>query len=165
MTPRTWAYGDSDSGDQGDGGDGLAVDPEPARDRTYESFGRQGVALPTYGDEPRAHRGSERVDLGEPVANPVAPASRTGTGPRGWQRRDHRIHDDVCAHLTDDGYVDVSEVEVVVHQGEVILTGTVADRRQHDRAIRIAELTRGVVGVISRVRIVTELPEPSTPPR
>lgn len=146
MTPRTtWAYADVDD-------DGIELEDDlPVRDRTYESFGQQGVALPTYGDEPRSHRGAERVDLGEPVADPVVP--RAPTGPKGWQRRDDRIHDDVCAHLTDDGYVDATEIEVVVHQGEVILTGTVTDRRQRDRAIHIAESARGVVDVISRVRV------------
>lgn len=135
MTPRTWAYADVDT------------DPEPVRDRTYESHGRQGVALSTYGDHFDAHRGAERVDLGEPIARGIP------SGPKGWQRRDDRIHDDVCAHLTDDGHVDASDLEVIVHQGEVILSGTVTDRRQRERAIHIADSVRGVVDVVSRVRV------------
>lgn len=144
MTPRAWPNGDVDVED-------AELDDFPVKDRTYESFGQQGVALPTYGDEPRSHRGAERVDLGESIADPVA--RKLPAGPKGWQRRDDRIHDDVCAHLTDDGYVDPSDIEVVVHQGEVILTGTVTERAQRDRAIHIAETTRGVVDVVSRVRI------------
>jgi osmotically-inducible protein OsmY len=152
MTPRT-------TPENGDVNDDVELEDLPIRDRTYESFGQQGVALSTYGDEPRAHRGAERVDLGEPVADPVAP--RPPAGPRGWQRRDDRIHDDVCSHLTDDGYVDASDIEVVVHQGEVTLTGTVTDRGQRDRAIHIAESTRGVVDVVTRVRV---RPEPREEP-
>jgi hypothetical protein len=134
MTPRTWAYGD------------VEDDEEPARDRPYESFGRQGFGLPTYADGP--DRGAERVDLGEPVATGVA------TGPKNWQRRDDRIHDDVCSHLTADGHVDASDLEVIVHQGEVILTGTVHDRAQRDRALHIANSVNGVVDVVNRIRVV-----------
>jgi hypothetical protein len=123
----------------------------PVRDRTYESFGQQGVALPTYGDEPEMSRGAERVDLGEPIAELEAP--KMPSGPKGWQRRDDRIHDDVCTRLTDDGYVDATDVEVIVHQGEVILSGGVADRAQRERAIQIAESVRGVIDVISRLRV------------
>ncbi len=129
MTPRNWPYGDDD-------------DP---RDRPYESFGQQGFGLPTYAGGP--DRGAERVDLGEPVA------PRFPSGPKGWQRRDDRIHEDVCAHLTADSYVDASDVEVVVHHGEVVLTGTAPDRAQRDRAIRIAESVRGVIDVMNRMHV------------
>ena len=143
MAPRRWPYGDVEGEDL------------PVRDRTYESFGQQGVALPTYGDEPAMERGAARVDLGEPVAGTEAEgdAPRMPSGPKGWQRRDDRIHDDVCTRLTDDGYVDASDVEVVVHQGEVVLSGGVADRMQRERAIHIAESVRGVIDVISRLRV------------
>ena len=143
MTPRRWPYGDVE-------GESL-----PVRDRTYESFGQQGVALPTYGDEPEMERGATRVDLGEPVVDVEAEATvpRMPSGPKGWQRRDDRIHDDVCARLTDDGYVDASDIEVIVHQGEVVLSGGIATRAQRERAIRIAESVRGVIDVISRLRV------------
>lgn len=141
MAPRRWPYDDVE-------GEVL-----PVRDRTYESFGQQGVALPTYGEEPELERGTERVDLGEPLADLEADAPRMPSGPKGWQRRDDRIHDDVCTRLTDDGYVDASDVEVIVHQGEVTLSGGLADRVQRERAIRIAESVRGVIDVISRLHI------------
>jgi hypothetical protein len=158
MTPRTWPNGDVQRDDVDvEGGDVRGGEAEhedlPVRDRPYESFGQQGVALPTYGDEPHLHRGAERVDLGEPIAGP---ATRNGpAGPKGWERRDDRIHEDVCARLTDDGYVDPSEIEVIVHHGEVTLSGTVKARDQRERAIRIAESVRGVVDVLARIRVAT----------
>jgi hypothetical protein len=139
MTPRTWAYGDVEGEDL------------PVRDRPYEHFGQQGLALPTYGEEPALRRGEEDIALGEPMSR----------GPKGWQRRDDRIHDDICSHLTDDSYVDASDLEVIVHQGEVILSGTVADRQQRERAIHIAESARGVVDVVPRLRVARA---PVTPP-
>jgi hypothetical protein len=142
MAPRRWPYGEVEGEDL------------PVRDRTYESFGQQGVALPTYADELELERGAARVDLGEPLAaDTEGELPRAPAGPKGWQRRDDRVHDDVCARLTDDGYVDASDIEVIVHQGEVILTGGVADRAQRERAIRIAESVRGVIDVLSRLRV------------
>lgn len=136
--PRPWAYGDMEGEDL------------PVRDRPEEGFGRQGVGLPTYGDEPTVHRGAERVDLGEPVA----PGSRSApVGPKGWQRNDERIHEDVCAHLRADADVDASDLEVIVHHGEVTLNGTVADRAERDRALHVAASVRGVIDVASRIRI------------
>lgn len=88
------------------------------------------------------HRGAERVDLGERV-----------TGPKNWQRSDERIHDDVCHMLADDPWVDASDLEVVVHRREVTLAGSVRDPRQRERAVAIAEAARGVVEVVSRVRV------------
>jgi hypothetical protein len=134
MTPRTWAYGD------------VEGDDEPVRDRPYESFGQQGFGLPTYAGGP--DRGAERVDLGEPVA------PNTATGPKAWQRRDDRIRDEVCSHLEADGHVDASDLEVIVHQGEVIVSGTVRDRGQRDRALHIADWVNGVVDVVNRIRVV-----------
>jgi len=145
MTPRTWAYNDVEGEDL------------PVRDRAYERYGQQGVGMPTYGPDPvRAAaapwepedgdgypRGATRVDLGEPIPR----------GPRGWQRRDEHLHDEVCARLTDDGHVDASEVDVVVHQGEVTLAGTVADRDQRDRALAVAASIRGVVDVVNHLHV------------
>ena len=137
--PRPWAYGDMEGEDL------------PVRDRPEESFGRQGVGLPTYGDEPTVVRGAEKVDLGEPMA-PIT-TRNPPSGPKGWQRRDDRIHEDICARLTADGHVDASDLEVIVHHGEVTLDGAVADRVQRARAIHIAESVRGVIDVVGRLRI------------
>lgn len=132
MAPRTWPYDDLEGHDL------------PCRDRPYENFGQQGLALSTYGEVPDAHRGAERVDLGEPVLP---------SGPKNWQRRDDRIQDELCARLTDDGHVDASDIEVIVHHGEVTLSGTVPDRDQRERALHIADSVRGVVDVIPRLRV------------
>lgn len=135
MTPRIWSYGDEDSEDV------------PIRDQPYERYGQQGFAMPDHATRgPVPAHALERVSLGEQVAGP-------GRGPRHWRRRDERIHDDVCRLLTDDGWVDASDLEVVVQEGEVTLTGTVADRRQRERALDIAESVRGVVDVMSRIRL------------
>lgn len=123
----------------------------PIRDRTYERFGEQGLGMPTYPpppwdpeEAPRAAHGSARVALGKPFA----------PGPRGYRRTDERIHDEVCGRLTDAGDVDATDVEVAVEDGDVLLSGTVADRRQRERAEIVAERVHGVRDVVNRLRVV-----------
>lgn len=74
----------------------------------------------------------------------AAPGPFTGLGPRGYQRSDERIRDDVCEALTRHGHVDASEVDVSVENGEVTLRGTVTDRRQKRTA---EDALDGIVGI------------------
>jgi osmotically-inducible protein OsmY len=100
--------------------------------------------MPDHVADPNDYRrGATTIDLGRRPA-PGVPA-------RGLHRRDERIYDDVCRALTVDGHVDASEVEVVVRDGEVHLSGRVPDRRQRRRAEAIAERVRGVFDVMNRI--------------
>lgn len=62
-----------------------------------------------------------------------------GRGPRGYTRSDERIREDVCDRLCDDPFVDASDMEVNVNNGEVTLTGTIESRDDKRRAEGIAE--------------------------
>ncbi len=121
-----------------------------ARDQPYERFGEQGFAMADHAGL-RPQRGVARVELGEPLPEGDA----AGRGPKNWTRSDERITDDVCERLADDPWVDASEIEVVVHHGEIALTGVVDDRQQRMRAAQIAESVRGVVDVVNRIRIAS----------
>ena len=77
----------------------------------------------------------------------------TGRGPKGYQRGDERIHEDVSERLMDDGRIDASEIEVQVTNGEVTLTGTVDHRRTKRLAEDIAESVRGVRDVHNQLRV------------
>jgi hypothetical protein len=76
-----------------------------------------------------------------------------GKGPKGFKRTDERIQEDINSRLTDDGYVDASNIEVSVKDGEITLTGTVPDKSSKRRAEDIAELVSGVNNVENRLRI------------
>ena len=130
----------------------------PIRDRPYESFGQQGVAMPTYAPRPYdperdpvrgGAEGVARVSLGEPVTRPE-PRPR---GPRGYQRSDASIGDEIAARLTDAGDIDATDIEIDVRDGEVTLEGKVAERRQRLAAEDLAGDVRGVVDVINRIRV------------
>ncbi|AKV02824.1 hypothetical protein AKJ09_09487 [Labilithrix luteola] len=179
MTPRPWPPGEPEEED-------LTI-----RDRTYESFGEQGLGMPTYlpesydpdddvnaatdvleEEEPLAEaelyseeevpRGSERVDLGEPIAV-EAPSA-----PRGRRRRDQRIRDELATMLSTTESLETANVEVIVHVGEITLRGTVPDENQRGRIEAMAERIRGVVAVSNDLRVgeveIAEIPERDTTP-
>jgi hypothetical protein len=78
-----------------------------------------------------------------------------GRGPRGYQRADDRIREDVCDCLTEAADVDASDIEVTVERGLVTLSGTVDNRAAKRRAEDIAETIRGVKDVENRLRLKT----------
>jgi osmotically-inducible protein OsmY len=76
-----------------------------------------------------------------------------GRGPKGYQRSDDRIREDVDDRLSDDPYVDASEIEVSVSNGEVTLSGTVDGREAKRRAEDIADRVSGVRHVQNNLRV------------
>jgi len=78
-----------------------------------------------------------------------------GRGPKGYQRSDERISEDVHQLLTDDPWLDAGEVNVAVSGGDVTLSGTVHSREAKHRAERIVEDLSGVKHVQNNLRIDT----------
>ena len=76
-----------------------------------------------------------------------------GRGPKGYRRSDERIKEDVNDRLSDDYYLDASDVEVTVSNTEVTLTGTVNSRDDKRRAEDLAEQVSGVSNVENRLRV------------
>ena len=76
-----------------------------------------------------------------------------GRGPKGYRRSDERIKEDVNDRLSDDYYLDASDVEVAVENTEVTLTGTVRNRNDKRRAEDLAESVSGVTNVENRLRV------------
>lgn len=76
-----------------------------------------------------------------------------GKGPRGYQRSKERIKEDVCERLSDDGYIDATDIDVKVEQNEIILNGMVHSRDEKRRAEDIAMSVSGVRDVQNRLRV------------
>lgn len=76
-----------------------------------------------------------------------------GRGPKGYQRSDDRISEEVHQRLTDDPWLDASEINCSVSGGEVTLSGTVDSREAKHRAERIVEDLSGVKHVQNNLRI------------
>jgi osmotically-inducible protein OsmY len=76
-----------------------------------------------------------------------------GRGPKGYQRSDERIHEEVCERLTDDSFIDASNIDISVQSGVVTLTGTVNSRQEKRRAEDLIENLSGVKDVHNSLRV------------
>jgi hypothetical protein len=79
-----------------------------------------------------------------------------GRGPKGYQRSDDRIREEICDCMTEDPALDASEIEIEVRQGEVLLSGSVASREQKRRAEDVAERISGVRDVTNQLRVTRD---------
>lgn len=118
---------------------------------SYDYQGRQ----PSYGGARGGHAeygvygqfGQERHGLQRQAGQ------YAGRGPRGYQRADERIREEVCDLLTIDPDIDATDVTVEIKGGEVVLSGTVADREQKRCAEDVAESVQGVTEVRNELRV------------
>ncbi|MDZ4374525.1 MAG: BON domain-containing protein [Phenylobacterium sp.] len=79
--------------------------------------------------------------------------SHRGVGPKGYKRSDERISDEAHQRLTDDSWIDASEISCSVSAGEVTLSGTVNSRESKHRAERLVEDISGVAHVQNNLRV------------
>jgi len=79
-----------------------------------------------------------------------------GRGPKGYARSDDRIREDVCDRLSDDPWVDASEIDVTVSNREVTLSGTVDSREAKRRAEDCVERVSGVTNVNNNLRVQSQ---------
>ncbi|HEY3799997.1 MAG TPA: BON domain-containing protein [Caulobacteraceae bacterium] len=140
-----YPYGDlaRRTGSFGAGG-GYAANPNEGYARHGRDFwDRAGDEVASwFGDRGAEHR--RAMDVAE---------SHRGRGPKGYQRSDARIHEDVNDRLTDDAWLDAREITADVQSGEVTLSGTVSDRHAKRRAEDIAESVSGVRHVQNNLRV------------
>lgn len=79
--------------------------------------------------------------------------AHVGRGPRGYQRSDERIMEDIAERLMREDSVDVRDVELHVSGGHVTLEGTVPERRMRYAIEDIAAECAGVRDVDNRIRV------------
>jgi len=143
-------------------------------DRNYGERGASGFGV--YGsrhdirsgqDDYRGQGfGGERPHHDESLGHQLADAGRKLVGkvkrlvrnPKNYTRSDERIREDVCDRLSLSSEVDPSEVEVMVSNGEVTLTGTVQDRQMKFKTEELADDVAGVHEVHNQLRVRREQP-------
>ncbi len=76
-----------------------------------------------------------------------------GKGPKGYTRSDARVHEDVCEALCRHDEIDASDIEVIVSNGEVTLSGTVSERYLKRVAEDCVENVLGVRDIINTIRV------------
>jgi osmotically-inducible protein OsmY len=133
--PRGWGY----SGGYGAGAGFVGGRPQWGQgDTGYEASGWTGRER--YGRSSRFGR--------DAMSGP-----HVGRGPRGYQRSDDRIREDICERMCDSGELDASDIEVRVSNGEATLLGTVQDRRDKRLAEDLTEQVSGVREVHNQIRV------------
>ncbi|HEU5430150.1 MAG TPA: BON domain-containing protein [Thermomicrobiales bacterium] len=139
---RGWGYG---------GGFGV---------RGYSGFADEGPIV--YGGPWSNQRGSGDMAWAQQSGGPGGQQGRggattvgphTGHGPKGYQRSDNRIEEDVNEALTQNGHLDATNIQVKVDQGVVTLTGTVDSRQDKRMAEDIADSCPGVKDVNNQIRV------------
>jgi hypothetical protein len=75
-----------------------------------------------------------------------------GRGPKGYQRSDERIREDVCERLTQHPEIDAVDIDIQVKGGEVTLAGTVTRREEKRMAEDVADSVSGVKDVHNQLR-------------
>lgn len=131
--------------------------PRPAvRERAWGPPGyRYGGSERGYGErashELRSRDGADRG--GEPDLYRPHRGPHFGKGPKGYQRADDRIRDEICERLARDGYIDASGIEVAVAGGVVRLLGSVQQVEDRHAVERVILDVYGVQEVRSELRL------------
>jgi hypothetical protein len=102
-----------------------------------------------YDWEDRVAQGPSRGDSSHRTGND---GPYRGKGPKNYRRADSRIREDVSDRLSDDPYIDASDIDIKVEDGNVVLSGRVENRNAKRRAADLAESIRGVTNVENRLR-------------
>ena len=149
---RYWARDDESERDRYNQRLGHLPPPSPmpprevwrGRNEDYDFWGRERHPMQGH---PHGH-GEEHPSLWQRVKGAF-----TGKGPKNYVRSDERIREDVCEHLSYHPYIDASDIEVSVREGEVTLTGTVDGRMVKRAAEECCDHVRGVTDVHNHLRV------------
>ena len=166
---RDWDYGhrmgfDYGRGPRGWGGERSGSGERFERDNTSPAYdyGRTNASRdwnePAYYRSsytalgPHTYRATARHPHEQDTTRP-AQGWFSGRGPRGYQRSDDRIREDVCDRLCEDPWVDASEIDVTVRSGEVTLAGNVRERADKRRVEDVIENVSGVREVHNNLHV------------
>jgi len=124
------------------------------------STGEQGYENPSYRTpervqtEPLPYGAGYGYGYGTSSHLVDVPRGRfTGKGPKGYQRSDERIHEDVSEELAQHGEIDATDIQVRVAKCEVTLDGEVETREQKRLAEDIVEACPGVREVHNNLHV------------
>lgn len=117
--------------------------------RPQRSFGDPGEGTQRYANPP--YQGQE---TGFGAARPaIGAAGHFGRGPKGYQRSDERLREEICERLTAHPDIDASDIEIQVNNGEVTLVGSVQSRQTKHLAEDVADGIMGVRDVNNQLRV------------
>lgn len=155
LRPGERAFGSGSRGYQGEGNRWPDQSRYNASQRGMDWNPQGGMRSQEFGGE--GYQGSEYGrQYGGGSGTGMARGSNAGRGPKGWQRSDERIKEDVCERLYHDEHIDSSEVTVEVMEGKVTLEGKVGDRYMKHLIEDLVDAVPGVKDIDNRVRVERE---------
>src|SRR6187397_2179663 len=125
-------------------------------------WGSSGGGQPgRYGGQSQGRRGQWQSQGSQGTSQGGQWGSRSsggfaGRGPKGYRRSDERIREEISDQFMENDELDASEIEVMVVEGVVTLTGTVPDRQSKRLAEDIAESGSGVRDVMNQLKVDSE---------
>lgn len=148
---RDFRQGDHDRGWEhgGETGDRVGDFFYKAGRKVREWF--RGDDLMAGGDHERGYQ----TDFGRERRYFPEERGYRGMGPKGYRRSDERISEDAHERLADDSWIDASNIDISVKDGEVTLSGQVDNRESKHRAERLIEDISGVSHVQNNLRVMT----------
>ncbi|WP_117192208.1 BON domain-containing protein [Rhizobium terrae] len=117
------------------------------RSRSSDEHGRKRSFMERAGDEVSSWLGDEEAEQRRMMD------AHRGKGPKGYQRSDARIEEDVNDRLSDDPILDASNITVTVKEGEVTLDGFISSRWDKRRAEDLVDGISGVRHVQNNLRV------------
>ncbi|KAB1125111.1 BON domain-containing protein [Neorhizobium galegae] len=139
------AYGDRYGSDYRFGGEGRSG--SESRFRGSDDYGGRRSFMERAGDEVASWFGDEDAEHRRKMDE------HRGKGPKGYQRSDARIEEDVNDRLSDDPVLDASNITVTVQGSEVTLDGFVSSRWDKRRAEDLVDEVSGVRHVQNNLRV------------
>ncbi|HEV3469137.1 MAG TPA: BON domain-containing protein [Pyrinomonadaceae bacterium] len=128
-------------------------DDDDRRERRYRARGDERGWWDRAADEVRSWFGRDEDEDDRRRYGREGGGRYRGRGPRNYRRSDERIRDDINDRLTENDWLDASDIEVQVTGGEVTLIGTVESRYAKRLAEDIAESVSGVTHVQNNLRV------------
>ena len=123
------------------------------RERSFGDTGRYPTADPYVGSPSTASGYTSWNDRSYGGRRDWQGPDYKGRGPRGYQRGDDRIREDICDHLTDDPRIDAADVDVQVKGGEVVLAGSVRTKEEKRFTEDLVERITGVREVNNTLKV------------
>jgi BON domain len=125
-------------------GTGMMAHGGPGFTGGYYGFGT-GSPEPDW-------RSGRRHPLGDPEPD-WRTERRYPPGPKGYQRSDERLREDISERLMAARYIDSSDVTVNVSAAKVVLEGTVPERRMKHAIEDLVDACPGVQDIDNRIRV------------
>jgi osmotically-inducible protein OsmY len=136
-----------------DRGEYRSRDRDRDRDEDRGWFDRATDEVRSWFGDDEAERRRRMDEMQNSGRSDYFGARHRGRGPKNYRRSDERVREDVSDRLSDNDWLDASDIEVQVENGNVTLTGTVESRYAKRLAEDIAESCSGVTNVQNNLRV------------